>query len=58
MSDFTWIALIIIVYKLIIQPIQTGLSENAKNKHLHKTEIKNKHEKNAGEYVDYEEIDN
>lgn len=57
MSDFTWIALVIIVYKLVVQPIQLGMRANAKNERMHKTEIKNKNEKNTGEYVDYEEIE-
>lgn len=62
MSDWAWIALIIIVYLVVIKPmfqgiVQTPNSRNNKNPNLKNSQTrKNTAEKNNDEYVDYEEI--
>lgn len=60
MSDFTFIALAIILYKLVAEPFFTGYKkkQNAvrKNESTKKDNPQQKAPEAPGDYVDYEEV--
>lgn len=63
MSDFAWIAFIIIIYLLVIRPLFQGAVGKPMPPRSGNNTIKKNHppvdttdKKNEGDYVDYEEV--